>query len=137
MFSIFIGSENLVLTAGATHGLHLLASLFLRTGTPIFVEDPTYFLAFTMLRDDFGMNIIPGVCVRAVCKVTHSIIQYPYYENLHLFHLGLGLLITILILRDFELLNDEQNQAHYICRVLNFENPTINTSSTYNNNKKI
>ncbi len=56
-----LDSENLVLTAGATHGLHLLASLFLRTGTPIFVEDPTYFLAFTMLRDDFGMNIVPGV----------------------------------------------------------------------------
>ncbi|XP_013405100.1 uncharacterized protein YER152C, partial [Lingula anatina] len=50
--------EDLVLTAGATHGLSLVTTLFFQPGDTIFVEDPTYFIAINMLREDYGMNII-------------------------------------------------------------------------------
>ena len=49
-----------MLTAGATHGLHLVATTILGPNAVVFIEDPTYFLAITMLRDDFGMKIVPG-----------------------------------------------------------------------------
>jgi DNA-binding transcriptional MocR family regulator len=47
-------------TAGATQGLHLVATVMFDKTTPVFVEDPTYFIAIKILREDFGMNIIPG-----------------------------------------------------------------------------
>jgi len=47
-------------TAGATQGLHLVASVMFDRNTPVFMEDPTYFIAVKMLREDFAMNIIPG-----------------------------------------------------------------------------
>ena len=49
-----------MLTAGATQGLHLVATLMFNKNTPIFMEDPTYFIAVKVLREDFGMNIVPG-----------------------------------------------------------------------------
>ena len=49
-----------MLTAGATHGLHFVATTLLGSNATVFIEDPTYFLAITMLRDDFGMNVVPG-----------------------------------------------------------------------------
>ena len=49
-----------MLTAGATQGLHLVATLMFNNNTPIFMEDPTYFIAVKVLREDFGMNIVPG-----------------------------------------------------------------------------
>ena len=47
-------------SAGATQGLHLVATVMFDKTTPVFVEDPTYFIAIKILREDFGMNIIPG-----------------------------------------------------------------------------
>jgi DNA-binding transcriptional MocR family regulator len=47
-------------TAGATQGLHLGATVMFDKTTPVFVEDPTYFIAIKIFREDFGMNIIPG-----------------------------------------------------------------------------
>jgi len=49
-----------MLTAGATQGLHLVATLMFNKNTPIFMEDPTYFIAVKVLREDLGMNIVPG-----------------------------------------------------------------------------
>lgn len=49
-----------MVTAGATQGLHLVASVMFDKDTPVFMEDPTYFIAVKILREDFGMNIIPG-----------------------------------------------------------------------------
>lgn len=49
-----------MVTAGATQGLHLVASVMFDKDTPVFMEDPTYFIAVKILREDLGMNIIPG-----------------------------------------------------------------------------
>lgn len=57
-----VNNHCIVPTAGATHGLHLVASLFFRQNDVIFVEDPTYFIALNILRDDFGMKIVPIDC---------------------------------------------------------------------------
>lgn len=54
-----ISSDDLQITAGATHGLHFTVSAYFQTGDIVFVEDPTYFFAISMLRDDLGMKVIP------------------------------------------------------------------------------
>jgi len=51
--------KNLMVTAGASHGLFLIASLFFKTGDTVFVEDPTYFIAFQTLVKDLQLNVIP------------------------------------------------------------------------------
>ncbi|KAK3603662.1 hypothetical protein CHS0354_017382 [Potamilus streckersoni] len=54
-----VDSHNLMVTAGATQGLHLVATVMFDRTTPVFVEDPTYFIAIKILKDDFKMNVIP------------------------------------------------------------------------------
>ena len=46
-----------MLTCGATHGLHLVASTLVQHGGVVFVEDPTYFLALDVLQSDLGLQI--------------------------------------------------------------------------------
>ena len=48
-------------TSGATNGLMMLAVTFFKAGDYIFLEDPTYFLALKVFRDDLGMNVIAGM----------------------------------------------------------------------------
>lgn len=57
-------------SAGATQGLHLTASVMFDRNTPVFVEDPTYFIAIKILREDLGMNIIPGkyTSIKKLCQ---------------------------------------------------------------------
>ena len=47
-------------TLGATHGLHLVGSVMFSPGNIVFLEDPTYFIAIDILRDELGMDIEPG-----------------------------------------------------------------------------
>ncbi|WAQ93536.1 ARAT1-like protein, partial [Mya arenaria] len=54
-----VDSSDIMVSAGATQGLHLVATVMFNKDTPIFIEDPTYFIAVKILREDFGMNIIP------------------------------------------------------------------------------
>ncbi|ESO96092.1 hypothetical protein LOTGIDRAFT_160077 [Lottia gigantea] len=54
-----VNSENLILTAGATHGVHLLTSVLFGRGTHCFIENPTYFAMQRALKDDLHMNVIP------------------------------------------------------------------------------
>ena len=49
-----------MVTAGATQGLHLVSTVMYDKSTPVFMEDPSYFIALKMIKEDFGMNIIPG-----------------------------------------------------------------------------
>ena len=49
-----------MVTAGATHGLHLVGSVLLPPRATVYVEDPTYFIAINLLRDDLGLNIQAG-----------------------------------------------------------------------------
>uniref|UniRef100_T1IUR9 Aminotransferase class I/classII large domain-containing protein n=1 Tax=Strigamia maritima TaxID=126957 RepID=T1IUR9_STRMM len=51
--------KNLMTTAGSSHGLYYTASLFFKKGATVFVEDPTYFLAFIVLRNDLELNVVP------------------------------------------------------------------------------
>ncbi|XP_060076791.1 uncharacterized protein LOC132556399 [Ylistrum balloti] len=54
-----ITRENLMVTAGATHGIHLTASVLFDKDIPVFVEDPTYFIAINILQKDLGKLVIP------------------------------------------------------------------------------
>ena len=49
-----------MVTAGATQGLHLVSTVMFDKSTPVFIEDPSYFIALKMIKEDFGMNIVPG-----------------------------------------------------------------------------
>ena len=53
-------SDSITVTSGATHGLHLVGSVILPPRATVFVDDPTYFIAINILRDDLGLNIAPG-----------------------------------------------------------------------------
>ncbi|XP_046583413.1 uncharacterized protein YER152C-like [Haliotis rubra] len=54
-----VTSSELMVTAGATQGLHFLASLLFHKHKVAFVEDPTYYAAHTMLRYDLEMKVVP------------------------------------------------------------------------------
>ncbi|KAK3102686.1 hypothetical protein FSP39_013144 [Pinctada imbricata] len=54
-----VNSDNLILTAGATQGLHLVATVMVDEDSVIFVEDPTYFIAIQMFVKDFKFKVVP------------------------------------------------------------------------------
>ncbi|KAK0042324.1 2-aminoadipate transaminase [Biomphalaria pfeifferi] len=54
-----VKSSNLMVTAGATQGLHAILTILCDKKTPVFIEDPTYFLASRMIKDDLQINTIP------------------------------------------------------------------------------
>ena len=60
--------KNVMLTSGASSGLLLVTSLLFPRGSTIFVEDPTYFIAINVLKDDFGMNVVPGTTQEMLIK---------------------------------------------------------------------
>ncbi|XP_062578341.1 uncharacterized protein LOC134240262 [Saccostrea cucullata] len=70
-----VESDNLFITVGATHGIHLVTTVLLGKDVPIFVEDPSFFLALGMFKDDFGHQVIPvpteddGIDVTALEKL--------------------------------------------------------------------
>lgn len=51
-----VDPEQLFVTNGITGGLALLCSLFLQSGDLVFMEEPTYFLALSIMKD-FQMNV--------------------------------------------------------------------------------
>lgn len=53
----FFCSEELFVNAGATHGVSLLSSVFFESGDTVFVEDPSYFIAFRIFKM-FNFNIV-------------------------------------------------------------------------------
>eukprot|EP00058_Branchiostoma_floridae_P008250 XP_002593738.1 hypothetical protein BRAFLDRAFT_124477 [Branchiostoma floridae] len=61
-----VDSSSLVVTAGATQGLYMLASLLFSRGDVVFVEDPTYFIGFQILKTDLGLKTISGRCRQLV-----------------------------------------------------------------------
>lgn len=52
--------DDLVETAGATYGLHLLGTTFFSTGDLVFTEDLTYFVAIEMFKRTIQFNIKGG-----------------------------------------------------------------------------
>jgi DNA-binding transcriptional MocR family regulator len=49
--------ESLFVTAGSSHALDLVCTAFTRAGDTVFVEEPSYHLAFQIFRDH-GLNIV-------------------------------------------------------------------------------
>ncbi|KAL8574968.1 hypothetical protein ACOMHN_064499 [Nucella lapillus] len=51
-----------MVTSGALSALHMLATLLLPPGCPVFMEDPTFYGAVFLLRQDLHMNVVPVPC---------------------------------------------------------------------------
>lgn len=54
-----VDPDQLVLTTGATNGLHLVTSVLLQRSAVVFLENPTYFIAQSIIADDMGHKIVP------------------------------------------------------------------------------
>ncbi|XP_006823045.1 uncharacterized protein LOC102805990, partial [Saccoglossus kowalevskii] len=54
-----VDSDDILVTGGATSGLYYMTTLLFNRGDIVFVEDPTYFLAINMLRDDLELQVVP------------------------------------------------------------------------------
>ncbi|KAK2145773.1 hypothetical protein LSH36_658g00021 [Paralvinella palmiformis] len=54
-----VKGDNIVITSGATNGLAMACTHFFKSGDVVFVEDPSYFIAINMLKQDMGMKVIP------------------------------------------------------------------------------
>jgi len=59
LYIFFFCSDELFITAGATHGINVLSSVFFEAGDTIFVEDPSYFVALQMFKMA-KFNIVGG-----------------------------------------------------------------------------
>ncbi|XP_028407685.1 uncharacterized protein LOC114530280 isoform X2 [Dendronephthya gigantea] len=53
-----VDSHDIVCTSGATNGLVMITLTMFQPGDYIFVEDPTYFIAIQLFRQDLGLNIL-------------------------------------------------------------------------------
>lgn len=58
--SSFLTSDDLIVTAGASQGLAMLANILFSPGDMVFAEDPTYFIALQALQQDCGLKCVPG-----------------------------------------------------------------------------
>ena len=54
-------SDHLIASAGATQGLNLVAQLLFDRNDLVFIENPTYFIATKVLKDDAGLKLISGM----------------------------------------------------------------------------
>lgn len=52
-----VNPDSLFVTGGSSQGLDLVSTVFSRAGDTVFVEEPTYFLAFQILRDH-GLKLV-------------------------------------------------------------------------------
>jgi 2-aminoadipate transaminase len=57
MEAINISPDDLFTTNANTQALSMVCSLLLKSGDTIFVEDPTYFLARNIFKNDFKLNV--------------------------------------------------------------------------------
>jgi 2-aminoadipate transaminase len=70
-YSSLATSDQLFVTGGNSQGLDLVSSVFADPGDTIFVEEPSFFLAFQIFRDH-GLNIVgipvdaDGLCIDAL-----------------------------------------------------------------------
>jgi DNA-binding transcriptional MocR family regulator len=52
--------NDVLATAGATQGLHTIIHLLFSPGDIVFVENTTYFMATTILKEDGELNVKPS-----------------------------------------------------------------------------
>ena len=83
--------ESLIVTGGNSQALDLVSTVFANPGDTVFVEEPSYFLAFQIFRDH-GLNIVAipmdddGLCVhelqQALATVKPAFVYtVPSYHN--------------------------------------------------------
>eukprot|EP01127_Copromyxa_protea_P005668 TRINITY_DN15531_c0_g1_i1.p1 TRINITY_DN15531_c0_g1~~TRINITY_DN15531_c0_g1_i1.p1 ORF type:complete len:396 (+),score=93.95 TRINITY_DN15531_c0_g1_i1:103-1188(+) len=53
-----VDASELFVTQGVTGALTTFCSLFTQTGSTVFVEEPTYFLAINIFKQDFCLNVV-------------------------------------------------------------------------------
>jgi DNA-binding transcriptional MocR family regulator len=53
-----VTAEGLMITAGASQALDLICTQFAQPGETVFVEEPSYFLALRILREDHRLNLV-------------------------------------------------------------------------------
>ena len=84
-------SDELFVTGGNSQALDLVSVVFTESGDTVFVEEPSYFLAFQIFRDH-GLNIVgipvddDGLCVDALRRELEShkpafLYTIPSYHN--------------------------------------------------------
>ena len=56
---LFFCSDELFVTAGATHGINVLSAVFFEAGDTVYVEDPSYFIAFKIFKT-CNFNVVGG-----------------------------------------------------------------------------
>ncbi|XP_072037284.1 2-aminoadipate transaminase-like [Amphiura filiformis] len=59
MYGAPVDRDDILCTAGATHGLYTLCTQLFKAGDIVFVEDPTYFLAQVIFRKDCQFTMVP------------------------------------------------------------------------------
>jgi DNA-binding transcriptional MocR family regulator len=89
---------ELLITAGASHGLDLVVERFAAPGATIFVEDPSYFFAFDVLRSR-GARLVPvptdrdGLDVEALERMLQ--VEVPaFVYTVPVFHNPTGVTLT-------------------------------------------
>jgi DNA-binding transcriptional MocR family regulator len=84
-------ADELFVTGGNSQALDLVSSIFAKPGDTVFVEEPSYFLAFQIFRDH-GLNIVgipvddDGLCVESLQRELEShqpafLYTIPSYHN--------------------------------------------------------
>lgn len=58
-----VNCSDLVQSAGATHGMHLILSTLIDLNGFIFVDDVTYMIALEAFKQFSNMMIIPGIYI--------------------------------------------------------------------------
>ena len=56
-----VNRSDLVLSAGATHGMHLILSTLVDLNGFIFVDEVTYMIALEAFKQFSNMTIVPGM----------------------------------------------------------------------------
>ncbi|XP_070531720.1 2-aminoadipate transaminase-like [Ptychodera flava] len=73
-----VDCEELMVTCGATNGIYMVASLLFNRGDTVFVEDPSYYIAIEIFKEDLGMNVVPvpfddeGIIIEKFEKVLYE-----------------------------------------------------------------
>jgi len=86
-----VDPEHLFATGGSSQGLDLASLVYAKPGDTVFVEEPSYFLAFQIFRDH-GLNIVSipmrddGLCIDALRQELRShqpafLYTIPSYHN--------------------------------------------------------
>ena len=53
-----VSAQQFMITAGASQALDLICTQFTRPGDTVFVEEPSYFLALRILKEDHKLNVV-------------------------------------------------------------------------------